>query len=99
MVSDDPYHTGWEEVHLPAACSFPMDLGETAAGTGARDPSLIGCMDKGAHNYKPTARQPAGVPANMYRRPNATGGAALTPVLAPSWTRPTRFTARSATAS
>ena len=59
MVSDDPYHTGWEEVHLPAACSFPMDLGETAAGTGARDPSLIGCMDKGAHNYKPAARQPA----------------------------------------
>jgi len=50
MIEGDAFNTGWEEVHLPSACSTPTDL--TMA-------SKIGCMDKGALNYDPLARQPA----------------------------------------
>jgi len=48
MDSSDKYHTGWEEVHLPDACEVPKE------GPYA----VKGCMDKGASNYNPLARQP-----------------------------------------
>ena len=48
MISSDPYYSSWVEVHLPNACATPTDLAT----------SLQGCMDKGATNYVPGARQP-----------------------------------------
>jgi len=61
MLSTDKYHTGWEEVHISGACSTPTSLA----------PELIGCMDKGALNYKPGARQgPLGTSAVLCRYSN-----------------------------
>jgi len=48
MISTDEYYSMWVEVHLPNACATPTDLAA----------SLQGCMDKGATNYVPGARQP-----------------------------------------
>ena len=50
MISTDSWHTGWEEVHLPDACQANVPL-PASLGT-------IGCMDKGAKNFDPAARQP-----------------------------------------
>ena len=49
MRSEDAWNTGWEEVHLPDACQRPE-----LAAPGVTE----GCMDRGALNYDPAARQP-----------------------------------------